>query len=218
MASYGQDRSTTHSSFPMHPDNVVHRDDNDGGSSPAAIDEGRLNAWKTSDGVSDATESPTTHARSPQSSVSTAFDRHESSALLLPQATTGKTDYVDEAQDSSLKQVRQAIKIVWNDWWVVELGACLVAAILMAVLASLLNHYKEKPLDDIPLYIGVNTILAICSKVISLMIGLALAASISQYKWCWYRQRHSLDAMEVFDEASRGAEGSLYLVFSKRVG
>jgi hypothetical protein len=85
------------------------------------------------------------------------------------------------------------------------------AGAIAAILASLNNQ----PLSKWPLGLTVITVL---SKIASAALILPISEAIGQLKWSWFHGKESKDAFdfEIFDKASRGAWGSVLLLFRTR--
>jgi hypothetical protein len=71
---------------------------------------------------------------------------------------------------------------------------------------------KDQPLRKWPLGLTAITIL---SKISSVALILPISEAIGQLKWSWFHEKESKDAFdfEIFDKASRGAWGSVLLLF-----
>lgn len=71
---------------------------------------------------------------------------------------------------------------------------------------------KDRPLAQWPLGLTIITVL---SKVASAALILPISEAIGQLKWSWFHGKESKDAFdfEIFDKASRGAWGSVLLLF-----
>jgi hypothetical protein len=78
---------------------------------------------------------------------------------------------------------------------------------IIAILAIL----KDQPLEKWPTGL---TIIAVVSKVASATLLLPISEAIGQLKWSWFYGKSSRNIVdfEVFDQASRGAWGSLLLL------
>ena len=217
MALHEQSLPEKNPRFSLHLDPAPDEAEDEDGSPFVETGRGSISASTISNDESFLARNQSSYVLSPQSSISTAVDRRESVGFLLPNPEFEKRVQSAGPEDaSSWRLLRQLARVIWNDWWIVELGACLIAALAMAALAGLLYHCKNQPLPHWPLHIKISTMIAICSNITSAMVLLPVAESISQYKWYWYRQRRSLDTMELFDGASRGVAGSVLLLLSKR--
>lgn len=154
---------------------------------------------------------------SPLRSVSTAVERRKLEAFLLHDPNAEGKGHSKGHEDSlTWRLLRQPAKFIWNDWWIRELGGFVIAASFMAVLGGLLYRHQNEPASLWPLPLKPTTSVAICSNIISTLILFIVAESISQYKWCLFRQRCALNTMELFDGASRGIAGSALVFMSKQ--
>jgi hypothetical protein len=157
------------------------------------------------------------YLQSPLGSVSTAVERRESEAFLSPGLDTeGKVHSKGREDSFTWRLLRQPAKVIWNDWWIRELVASVIAASIMAALLGLLYQHQNKPAAQWPLLSKPTTSVAICSNIISALILFIVAESIGQYKWYFFRQRCALNTMELFDGASRGIAGSALVLVSKQ--
>ncbi|KAI2483559.1 DUF3176 multi-domain protein [Pyrenophora tritici-repentis] len=106
---------------------------------------------------------------------------------------------------------------MWKKGWTAETFSCIFALLaLLGLVATLLAH-QDKPLPDWPQIVGINSIVSIFSMLIRAGVGMVLAEGISQSKWQWFRTARTLGDMEKFDSASRGAWGSVLLLFGFRI-
>lgn len=157
------------------------------------------------------------YLQSPLGSVSTAVERQESEAFLLPNPDPERKGHSKGHEDSlTWRLLRQPAKVIWNDWWIRELGAFVIAASFMAALVLILYKTQNQPASLWPLRSKPTTSVAICSNIISTLILFIVAESIGQYKWHLFQQRCALNTMELFDGASRGIAGSALVLFSKQ--
>jgi len=157
------------------------------------------------------------YLQSPLGPASTAVERLESEAFLLPDPNTEEKGHSKGYDDSlTWRLLRQPAKVIWNDWWIRELGAFVIAASIMAVLGVLLYQHQNEPASLWPLPSKPTTSVAICSNIISTLILFIVAESIGQYKWCLFRQRCALNTLELVDGASRGIAGSALVLASKQ--
>lgn len=127
---------------------------------------------------------------------------------------------------------RSRLSALWRQGWTAEACACVFALCAIVGLVVVLLRLQGRPLPDWPHAVTVNSIVSIFALLIRASIGLVLAegkytgsayicsqltpTGISQSKWQWFRRPRQLADMERFDAASRGAWGSLLLLFSRR--
>ncbi|KAK5997431.1 hypothetical protein PT974_02787 [Cladobotryum mycophilum] len=101
--------------------------------------------------------------------------------------------------------------------WMPEIWCCILAIVLLVVLAITLSLFDGQCLPDWPLGFTVNTAVALLSTVCRTAVVIPIAEGISQLKWNWFvtGQRPVRD-IHVFDQASRGPWGSLMLLTKVR--
>ncbi|KAL3417460.1 hypothetical protein PVAG01_11460 [Phlyctema vagabunda] len=104
-------------------------------------------------------------------------------------------------------------------WWIVEILASVGALLGMLALVVLLQHYdgKRQPSWD---RLTLNTAVAALSTLSRTLFMVPVGAAISQGAWIWFSIEHQknncrskLSDLDAFDDASRGAWGSLMLLF-----
>ena len=80
--------------------------------------------------------------------------------------TTLKSEKTSENEEtgSQTGSSRPSHKVI-NDWWLVELGACLISAIAMIALIIVIRRHDGKPLPKWPLHITIATFVAVCSNI-----------------------------------------------------
>jgi hypothetical protein len=88
-------------------------------------------------------------------------------------------------------------------------------SIYVGAIIAILALLKDQPLAKWPLGLSVMTVL---SKIASAALILPISEAIGQLKWSWFHGKESKDAFdfEIFDKASRGAWGSILLLFRTR--
>ncbi|KAF2631181.1 hypothetical protein BU25DRAFT_386135 [Macroventuria anomochaeta] len=162
--------------------------------------------------------------------------KDDSSFYKVPLQTTTSAFPSDHASDlydnwSPRKRERVAFRLdSWADWiwdtsanvlqlkttgkgWTAELCSYVFAVLSLFSLAATLLAHQGKPLPEWPQLITINSIVSLFSLLMRAGIGLVLAECISQSKWQWFRKARKLNDMERFDAASRGALGSVALLF-----
>jgi hypothetical protein len=108
-------------------------------------------------------------------------------------------------------------------WWLFEILATILSLASVVALIVVLQHYNGRALQDInlPSNLTINSVIAAISTVTAVALMVPVGAGISQDAWLCFsdpkqkRQRRSpLNSVEVVDSASRGAMGSLRLLFA----
>jgi hypothetical protein len=98
----------------------------------------------------------------------------------------------------------------------VEIIDIIVSLILLAVVFIISNKYNNTGLDSWPLPWTLNSVVGFIATIIQKAMTVPLAAGISQLKWLWYKDSHSLRDIDTFDQASRGPFDALRLLTSLR--
>ena len=109
------------------------------------------------------------------------------------------------------------LKNLAHDWWLWELGALAISFAAMLALVVVLRVHEGKTLPRWPLHITLNAFISVTSTIMKAAIAVPITASISQMKWIWFKKRNPVRGMQVFDEASRGPQLALKLLFSRCV-
>jgi hypothetical protein len=112
-----------------------------------------------------------------------------------------------------------------NSWWLAEISAVIIA---FASLASVIGDLKAYPhtiaVSDIGHGITLNGLIATLSTIVRIALLVIISSGLSQCKWIWFSskgkvwrrsyRRRKLKDTEMFDDASRGAIGSLRLLWA----
>jgi hypothetical protein len=103
-----------------------------------------------------------------------------------------------------------------EDWWVLEVVALFLSAILLAATTVLLCHFDDEPQPDWELT-SLNTLVSWMGTLSRALVLLPVSRSLGQLKWTWFATRpRNLADVRRFDDASRGVIGSMRLLFSRR--
>lgn len=103
-----------------------------------------------------------------------------------------------------------------NEWWLWELFGWLLSLLALAALIAVLAIHDKKPSPRLQHGITLNAIISVCAIVAQTTMLIPIAQGISQLKWQWFHNRHTLNTMQLFDDASRGPWGALRLLVSTR--
>ncbi|PQE29273.1 acid phosphatase protein [Rutstroemia sp. NJR-2017a BBW] len=109
-----------------------------------------------------------------------------------------------------------------QNWWLLEIVALLIGTISVIAICIVLRHYQDKPAPKANAIGGVgitlNTVISILITIGRASLLLAVTECISQQKWVWFSgSAKPLTELEVFDNGSRGAFGSLKLLWQFNV-
>lgn len=101
--------------------------------------------------------------------------------------------------------------------WKLEIGGCIAALLsLFAILSTLFPH-ANNPLPQWPLNVSINTLLSIYAVVFKVSIASVLSTCIAQLQWTWFSTARPLGDLIGYNDASRGAWGSLLWLLSYRL-
>lgn len=85
----------------------------------------------------------------------------------------------------------------------------------MIIFATLYPHGGH-PLPQWPFKVSINSLLSVYALVLKASIGFVLTSCIGQLQWTWFSQTRPLTDMLHFDNATRGADGALGLIWRQR--
>ncbi|KAI0912578.1 hypothetical protein F4823DRAFT_581206 [Ustulina deusta] len=103
---------------------------------------------------------------------------------------------------------------LWHQGWGVETYSVALAASSLAVIIGILASYEGQTLPEWPLHITLNALISVFTVVLKAGLGLLLTEGISQLKWQWFQRKpRCLMDLDDFDNASRGALGSMSFLF-----
>ncbi len=109
-------------------------------------------------------------------------------------------------------------------WWGFELAAIALSCMAFAALTVVLQTFDGQPQQAWPYnHLTLNGLVALLSTFTRTALLVPVAAAISQEKWLWFfpqkRSRSTgrpLEHLEVIDQASRGAWGSLKMIWTTK--
>jgi hypothetical protein len=100
-----------------------------------------------------------------------------------------------------------------SDWWWWELGSVFLSCACFIAIIITLRIMQDKPLSSWHSIVSPNAVISTLATISKSSLMLAVAACISQLKWHYFQSvPHSLQNIQVFDDASRGPLGALELV------
>lgn len=186
-----------------------------------------------------AAESPV----SPQSSSGLFPPYYPERSTSLPPSDTSSTGQRSQSQasnkTSSQVYTQEAIgavagdsapknKSLWQKFtyffvvllgrgWCIEYISCIISVAAYVSIVLVLNRYDQKVMPSWPMGITLNTLLAFLTAVSQTCFVQPVVQGLSQMKWNWFAGKsRPLADFESFDNASRGAWGSILLVFSTK--
>ncbi len=110
-------------------------------------------------------------------------------------------------------------------WWLTDILASLVSVASFAAIVFVVRHYQGQGVQNInlPASLTLNGLIALLSTVNRVALMVPVASALSQEAWTWLcdsggdsRRSPRLRDLERSDAASRGAWGSLKVLFQGR--
>lgn len=106
-------------------------------------------------------------------------------------------------------------------WWWPEILASVCAVTAFAAIAGVAGHFRGHSIQDggLPSGLTLNGLIALLSTIARAALLIPVASGLSQEVWLWLSEARKqpggngeLRDLEISDEASRGAWGSLLLL------
>ncbi|QKX64367.1 uncharacterized protein TRUGW13939_11541 [Talaromyces rugulosus] len=101
--------------------------------------------------------------------------------------------------------------------WSWEIASVAGSLLTKTAIVVLLAYYGGRPLADwnssMPYDISLNAVIAVLTTGNKAFMLYAVSSCIGQAKWFCFKSSQRLHNMEIFDEASRGSSGSVWLIF-----
>ncbi|KAG6362858.1 hypothetical protein INS49_007953 [Diaporthe citri] len=112
---------------------------------------------------------------------------------------------------------RTCISPFWTGWeW--EFAACFLVLVTPIIVFATLYPHDGQPLPQWPFKVSINSLLSIYALVFKADVGFILTSCIGQLQWAWFSasETRPLTDMLHFDNATRGADGALGLIWRQR--
>ena len=120
--------------------------------------------------------------------------------------------YADTARDPSTRSSDTGIFEVFSIWWLEMVCCAIFSGAFLAIVATIYS-YEGRPLPEWPYHLTINTLIAIYVVILKAALLLVTAQGLGQLKWRWFDRDRPLKHLTNFDAASRGALGSLTLLW-----
>ena len=109
------------------------------------------------------------------------------------------------AMSSSIKSLK--------DSWLLEIFAIVGSALSVLIIAVLLGIYNDRPILTWN-GITLNAVVSVFSTVSKGLLAYSVSEGLGQAKWLWLSSNQErINDLDVIDDASRGPEGSLKLLW-----
>ena len=98
--------------------------------------------------------------------------------------------------------------------WRWELFTWSLGTVASLTITALLFCFRDQPVDRWKSEVQMTAIIAALSQTAQSALLVPIASCIGQLKWTWFQKKpRSLINLEQYDQASRGPEGSMKLLF-----
>jgi hypothetical protein len=157
-----------------------------------------------------ASPSPTTHQNPPPRKSAPVSHSSDYDPVINP----------IDVQD--LQPVRRFGGNSFLRWWGAEIVASILSIASLLSIVVLLKEYEGKGINDLglPSWLTLNGIVAIIATINRVCMMLPVGSGLRQEAWLWFSQTGKVSSrlqdLERSDAASRGAWGSLVLLFVSR--
>ncbi|KAF1979338.1 hypothetical protein BU23DRAFT_385426, partial [Bimuria novae-zelandiae CBS 107.79] len=141
---------------------------------------------------------------------------------ITPSTIEKRGEESSEYTEGHLNIAQQIERKLWNytasrsvvKRWLLEIISCSLSAACMAGIVIMLVVYKNKRIPNWPLGLTLNAYISVLLKVASAALLLPVSEALGQLKWSWFQGDNSKKMwdFEIFDNASRGPWGSLFLL------
>lgn len=155
---------------------------------------------------------PRYHAHSQSSTSTTRNDHH-----LVPHSahTSSNSNLVPKGSAPPPLERGSWYSYVFREWkW--ELLTWAIGTATAACIVILFFVFDNRPLSHWHSRVSIAAIVAALAQVAQSSLMAPVASCIGQIKWQWFRKVRSTYDLEIYDEASRGPAGSLWLLVSCR--
>ncbi|KAI0380864.1 hypothetical protein F5Y04DRAFT_271275 [Hypomontagnella monticulosa] len=113
-----------------------------------------------------------------------------------------------------IKTQRSILKNVYVSWkW--EFANCLLLLATPFIIFATLYPHDGQPLPQWPFQISANTLLSVYSMVLRASLSFIVVSCIGQLQWNWFSRSRPLYDLVRYDNAGRGAWGSLALLWAQ---
>ncbi|EFY96509.1 DUF3176 domain protein [Metarhizium robertsii] len=119
----------------------------------------------------------------------------------------------DEA--ATPKATRPKVKPFWKVW-MLEMACILLSFSTFILIVMVLSKFDQQSVPDWPLKVTLNTMLSFFVTLTKAGFMFPVSIAISRAQWSWFLQERPLYDFHVLDQASRGAWGSLVLLWHIR--
>lgn len=110
--------------------------------------------------------------------------------------------------------IREKISRYVIEWWLLELLSWFIGAFSVAALVIVLRHFDGQTITHWDFGLTLNGLISLLAGITRSSLLVPTYGALGQLKWNWFRGDSKLMVdFEIFDSASRGPFGSIFLFF-----
>ena len=99
-----------------------------------------------------------------------------------------------------------------DNFWLWEISTCFLSLIFLGIIFFILARFQNQSILTWTFNWRINSVIATFATLTRLAITVPIVAGLSQLKWLWFRERHRLRDIDIFDQASRDPVGAWRLL------
>ena len=139
---------------------------------------------------------------------------HDSHYQTAPLHDTPEEDSTSAEAPGLSRKPSLYDRYILDSWWF-EFSSWLLATVMLLALLILLGKFKGKSLSEWHSKLSLNTIIAVVTQLVQMVLLVPIASSLSQLQWLWYRDRKPLRDISYFQDASTGLMSSFVLLYKR---
>jgi len=113
-----------------------------------------------------------------------------------------------------LINIRDHISRYIIEWWLLEILNWFIGAFSVAALVIVLRHYDDSKIPHWKFGLTLNALISLLAGLTKSSLLIPTYQALGQLKWNWFLVQPKLMVdFELFDSASRGPLGSIFLLF-----
>ena len=146
----------------------------------------------------------------------TAFDNLRKPSDHAEHAHTSSTAGLIANTPSSSRPLHAPLPSYFFQQWKWEFLTWTLGSAAMACIVVLLSKFQNKPLSHWHSEVSIAAMVASLAQVAQSALMAPVASCIGQLKWRWFQKGRRTYDVDIYDEASRGPAGSLWILLTTK--
>ena len=143
---------------------------------------------------------------------------HQETASMHEEAASMHEDIASEKKLAVNRKRWHNLGQTASTYWLFEVLCIILSMACLIAVAVVLHSFDGHPVPTWHYGITLNAIISLLASVATFSLIVPITASLSQFKWLWFRGSRSLTDFEMIEDASRGPVGSILLLLRWRGG